>query len=323
MSFKAHNLRRLGNKLAIPIPMDKDGFVGRECPQENCEGYFKVKPGTGLTGNELPCHCPYCGHTGAQNSFWTKEQIKYAKSVALRRITDAVREDLKSLEFEVKPKGPFGIGMAMKLQPGAPVPIRYYREKALETHVMCTECSLEYAVFGVFAFCPDCRTHNSLQILQKNLDLVSKQLALAEKQSDVDLRRHLVEDGLENCVSAFDGFARECCRIRAGTSADPTKCENLSFQNLHRACMRLNDLFGIDLRGNIAAEDWNVLHIGFMRRHLLEHRAGVVDQQYIKETGEAASLLGRRVPVTPPAVEALVSAVEKLGRILITLLPRA
>src|SRR5262245_44734356 len=104
MSFGFDGLRRLGNRIQIPIPMDAMGFVGRECPEAECEGYFKIRPGTGLKGSGVPCHCPYCGYTSSHNSFWTREQIEYAKSVALRQVTDAVRRDLKQLEFEHKPK---------------------------------------------------------------------------------------------------------------------------------------------------------------------------------------------------------------------------
>jgi hypothetical protein len=126
MSFD--NLRNLGNQVSVPIPKDAEGFLGRECPQKDCEGYFKIKPGTGLTGTDLPCHCPYCGRSGPASTFGTKEQIEYAKSIVLGRVADAIRQDLKSMEFEIKPpRGGFGIGISMKVQPGSPVSIRYYR----------------------------------------------------------------------------------------------------------------------------------------------------------------------------------------------------
>lgn len=82
--------------------------------------------------------------------------------MALRSVAEAIRKDLKTLEFEHKPRGPFGIGISMKLQPGGPLPVRYYREKDIETKVTCDNCTLEYAVYGVFAYCPDCAAHNSL-----------------------------------------------------------------------------------------------------------------------------------------------------------------
>jgi hypothetical protein len=85
---------------------------------------------------------------------------------------------------------------ADQIQPSAPQPIRYYREKQLETEVVCENCTLRYAIYGVFGWCPDCGVHNSLQILFKNLELASKELALAETV-DNEMAHHLVGDALE------------------------------------------------------------------------------------------------------------------------------
>lgn len=321
MTFDFNNLNRLGNRLSISIPKDGEGYLGRECPRQQCEGYFRIKPGTGLHGKDLPCHCPYCGHKDSQDHFWTKAQVEYARSIALKSITDAIRRDLKSLEFEHKPHGGFGIGISMKLKPGSPVPIRHYREKDLETKITCNNCTLEYAVYGVFGYCPDCATHNSLLILQKNIDLTRKQLALAEKVDDPALRQHLLEDALENCVSAFDGFAREACRIRANTSTDPGKCASVSFQNLPRAAAKLQGLFGIDLEAGVPPNVWSAAHTAFMQRHLIAHKAGVVDQQFLDETDQARSLLGRRLNVAASEVYQLADAVMTIGQNLLKALP--
>ena len=173
MSFRARNLERLGNKVSVAIKADEDSYVGRECPAETCLGYFKITLGTGVKG-PAPCHCPYCGHTGDQNTFWTQEQLEYAKSVVLRQVTEAFRRDLKSMEFDHQPRGGFGIGVSLKVTGGRPHPIRYYRERKLETHVVCENCTLRYAIYGVFGWCPDCGVHNSRQILAKNLELAEK-----------------------------------------------------------------------------------------------------------------------------------------------------
>jgi hypothetical protein len=53
---------------------------------------------------------------------------------------------------------------------------------------------------------------------------------------------------------------------------------------------------------------------GFMRRHLLAHTAGVIDQRYIDETREPAALVGRRLIVTSEEVTMLAGLVETLGR---------
>lgn len=225
------HLRSLGNSISIPIQRDEDGFTGRECPSPACIGYFKVMIGTGLKGDNVPCHCPYCGHTAPHDDFWTKDQIEYANSMAMLEIMSAVCKDLKKLEFDHRPQGPFGIGMSMKLEPDYPIPIHRYREKRLETKVVCGKCTLEYEVYGVFAFCPDCGQHNSLQILDKNLELAIKMLNMVAGAED-DVAEHLTRNALEDCVSTFDGFGREICRIHAKKSIDPAKVEKISFQNL-------------------------------------------------------------------------------------------
>jgi len=305
-------------RINVSIPTDDEGYIGRECPIAACEGYFKVKPGTGLTGKDLPCHCPYCGHVASPKDFFTRDQIDFAKSVAFRELVGAFRREIKKMEFDIKPRGPFGIGISMKLKPGQPIPLKRYRERTLETHVCCSNCTLDYSVYGIFAFCPDCGTHNSLQILQKNIDLVRKQLSLADAQDDAELKRHLIEDALENCVSSFDGFAREACRIAGSRSGDCAgQCVNLSFQNLPRAAKRLVSLFRVDMTKSVSRPEWNAAHVGFMQRHVLAHRGGVIDQQYLNETGESRSLLGRRVAVTPVDVEHLAGTVLEIGNWLV------
>ena len=321
MTFRTTHLDRLGDKISVPIEPDDQGFMGRECPESACEGYFKIKPGTGLAGPDLQCHCPYCGHAGPPGEFWTKEQLEYAKSIALRQFTNALRADLKGLEFDHKPRGAFGIGISLKLKPGAPVPIRHYRERTLETKVTCSSCTLEYSVYGVFGFCPDCGIHNSFQILQRNLELVGKQVELARAQDDLDLARHLLEDALENCVSVFDGFGRELCRLHAGKSTDPDAARAASFQNIGRAASRVNDLFAVDLSTALPPAEWRATSLAFLRRHLLAHKAGVIDSRYLQDSGEPPSLLGRRIEVSAAEVAAAAASIEKLAAYFFQALP--
>ena len=123
-----NHLRRLSNRIPIRIPAGEDGFTGRECPISDCRGYFKIEFGTGLDGEDLLCHCPYCGHSDAHDHFWTQEQIKYLRSVAIQKLSDAIIKDLKGLEFDIKPEGSFGIGISMKVSSsGQSFRIHHYR----------------------------------------------------------------------------------------------------------------------------------------------------------------------------------------------------
>ena len=45
----------------LPIPADSYGMLARECTDQTCvPGYFKVKPGTGIIGDQQVAYCPYC-----------------------------------------------------------------------------------------------------------------------------------------------------------------------------------------------------------------------------------------------------------------------
>lgn len=316
------NLRRLGNQMSIVIPPDEQGFIGRECPIKACEGYFKIENGTGLKGDGLPCHCPYCGYIADQGHFTTKEQAKYARSIAARRFVDASTKDLKALEFNYKRKGAFGIGFSMKVKAGPPTPIHYYREQNLETEVTCKNCTLRYAVYGVFGYCPDCGQHNSLQILEKNLELVGKMLDLAI-DAGAELHRRLVENALEDCVSAFDGFGREISRINSQKATKPEQALNVSFQNLTGTKETLCRLFGIDISESLTPQEWISLTRGFQKRHLISHKMAVVDKDYIRRAGDTRATVGRKISIEVVEVGQLMKLIGKLARYLFDTLHKA
>jgi hypothetical protein len=302
-------LGNLGGHFSVPLPPDKEGYIGRECP--NCQGYFKAVPGTGLK-NATNCHCPYCGHIAHQSRFTTRDQIEYAKSVAIRRITDAITAELKGLEFDVKPSGAFGIRVSIKVQPGQPHPIRWYREKALETHIECPNCTLRYAVFGVFAFCPDCGQHNSLFILHKNLEIVGKMLDMASSVEG-ELAQRLIENALEDCVSSFDAFAREVCRIKAQLSVNSDEALKISFQNLTGARQKVRALFKLDLASGLEEYEWKAAIRAFHKRHLLAHKMGVVDEEYVLKSGDASAVVGHKVRISSDEVRQLIRTVGKVA----------
>lgn len=305
------HLRNLGSQFSISIPADEEGMIGRECPVPECEGYFKLQPGTGLQGENLPTNCPYCGHKAGSDKFFTKAQVEYAKSVVMLEISGALLKDLKSLEFNHRPSGGFGIGISMKVS-GQPTPLRRYREPKLETEVVCDRCTLRYTIYGVFGFCPDCAAHNSLQILNKNLELVQKLLAVAETQES-QVAQHLVENALEDCVSAFDGFGREACRVFAAKALKPEKAAEIRFQNIVGARDRVKEQFAIDFASTASPADWAHVRRAFQKRHLLAHKMGVVDEGYLLETGDPPSLLGRKISIATPEVHELVTTLQSLG----------
>ncbi len=277
-------------KFSIRIETDEEGYTGRECP--NCELYFKIRFGTGIPA-DVPCHCPYCGHIGPQDEFWTQAQIEYAKSVVVNRISQDLIHDLKKYEVRPKRNQMFSFGITVK---GRPTQINYYTEEKLEENITCENCTLEYTIYGVFGFCPDCGIHNSLQIFRSNLALIEKMMKLAG--DDEQVRHRLIENALEDMISAFDGFGRGCCKAHLSKATDPKRAESISFQNLSEARNRIQSLYGFDLAGGIGPQEWQFVVEQFQKRHLLAHTMGVIDSDYIKKTGTSGQSLGRKVSVS-------------------------
>jgi len=276
-------------KMTVKLSPDSEGYVGRECP--DCKKYFKVKGGTGLPGTP-PCHCPYCNHVGASNEFVTEDQVEYAKSVVLNKVSSDFLGMMKKVERRPDPRAFISIGIKVT---GKPVPVTRYAEKELEEKVTCSACTLQYTIYGAFGFCPDCGIHNSRQIANTNFDLIIRMLDRA-KSAPADVATKTVENALEDAVSCFDGFGREHCSALAF---------KVSFQNIEAARDRLRKEVGLDIAPQDPAT-WKFICEQFQKRHLIAHKAGIVDVEFITRTGALPHLLGRKVVVSESEVRTLV-----------------
>ncbi len=292
-------------KITIPIqfPLDEKGYFGRQCPI--CEGYFKIINGTGLKG-EVPCHCPYCGHIDDHGKFMTNDQIKLIASIVENEIVQKILlKPLKHLEFQHG-------GISLKIGVEHLSPIHYYRERKLETEVTCSNCSLQYSIYGAFAFCPDCGQANSFQIFKINLDVYGKLLGIASEM-DAPISEKLIESALIGCVDAFDGFGREVCRIHSETD-DTSSPARISMQNLNRAKRKIQKKYGIDISTLISNDQWKSVNRGFQKRHLISHRLGIIDQEYIDNSQDDEAIVGRKIVITVSEVQDLILIVGALAQ---------
>ncbi|MCA9647267.1 MAG: hypothetical protein KC492_41545 [Myxococcales bacterium] len=294
--------------MVISIEPDDRGFVGRECPNESCLGYFKIAPGTG-DPSVTRCTCPYCGTCDENDQFFTPAQIEYAKSVVLNRITGAFLKELKALERRPTRGAFLSIGIKVS---GRAHPVAHYRELALETEVVCETCTVRYAIYGVFGYCPDCRRHNSFQMLDTSLSVVERMLDLAA-DAEPDLAEKLIENALEDCVSAFDGWGRATAAAFAQQATEPHQAQALSFQNFARVRDRVHALFGFDFATVLQEDELQELNVVFQKRHLLAHKMGVIDERYVAATGGSPAAIGRRVHNRPEDVRRTVARLRTLA----------
>ena len=87
----------------------------------------------------------------------------------------------------------------------------------------------------------------------------------------------------------------------------------MSFQNLDSARNSFLDLFGIDLSTAVDPEEWRAAAMAFQKRHLIAHKLGVVDQNYITKTGDTRAVVGRKIVIDAGEVKGLAGIINTLA----------
>jgi len=295
-------------EISVTFPTDELGLTGRGCP--NCKGYFKVKFGTGMPTSE--CICPYCGEKADHDQFFTEAQIEYAKSVAVREV---LRPELKKLErsFKELERSTRGGIIQFKVRTSRfNFPLKYYQEMELETHVTCDHCGLEFAIYGVFANCPDCAHLNALVVFNKSIEVAKKRLKLIDSinQKDKSLREAILEDSLSGGISSFDAFGK-ALRLNYPDKL-PKRPRNL-FQNIIVLSEGLHKLCGVSLPSLIGKNEYEFLLKYFQVRHIYEHNMGVVDDDFVRKIPTLKHLKGKKYPLERDEIEKFLDELKNAG----------
>ncbi len=96
-------------QISVPVNLDADGFLRRECP--HCEREFKWLPSdeSGPAPSE-GYHCPYCDRQAEPDQWFTRGQIEYLGAVGLQQFAEPVLDELEQTLGGVnKTDGPLNI----------------------------------------------------------------------------------------------------------------------------------------------------------------------------------------------------------------------
>lgn len=303
------------NTFSFSIPIDDEGFIGRECP--SCQQYFKLRPGTGLPTKM--CHCPYCEHEGDISGFATASQKEWAKSLAVKALVEPqlkkMTESLRTLERASSEYLKIGVtGGRISL------PISSYSEKEVETRILCGGCGLEFAVFGVFARCPDCTSLNFRIVFDKSIELCRKRLTLIDKVDDDEIIRAILQDCISSGVSAFDALGKA---LRREAPAILVNRKRNLFQDLDTLSLCLQNSLGKGLGDILGQSDHQFMRKMFHVRHLYQHNLGIVDDDAVRRMAEFSSLKGRKYPLTKDETTNFIDIVGGAGSRIIELIETA
>lgn len=94
MSLTTSDDSSSGLSVSVPIEVDDDGFLRRECP--HCEREFKWLPSD--DSEPMPAegyHCPYCNQQADADHWVTKAQIDYVGAVDMQEFAGPLLDDLE------------------------------------------------------------------------------------------------------------------------------------------------------------------------------------------------------------------------------------
>jgi len=190
----------------VELTRDSQGMIGRECP--SCGKYFKIKPGIGLPVDY--CICPYCEYKTDSSKFLTRDQLAYAKSIAIKKFSNNIFKDTEKVfkSLERKTRNSF---IQIKFHSRKThFPIKYYNEKDLETSIKCDSCGCQFSIYGVFAGCPDCTRLTTMSIFKNSIKSTTKRIYTITKfgEEDKELLDNLIADIIGSGVAAFDALGK-------------------------------------------------------------------------------------------------------------------
>lgn len=93
----------------VPVPLDSDGFLRRECP--TCGEQFKWHHGpVSAQAESAPApdsyYCPLCGQPADPDNFLTTEQVEYAQAEAMPLVLRQLQDEVPGLTVTSSVAGP-------------------------------------------------------------------------------------------------------------------------------------------------------------------------------------------------------------------------
>lgn len=322
-------LRKLegGVKVPIQIPLDEKGYMDRLCPSTECRCEFKVlfEDWRDKVRDDV-VYCPICRCEAESTDWNTKEQQEHIQSAAMAHLKQVIDRSMKedARAFNARQRRGGLISMSMSVKPShLPILIPPMAGEALRQEFVCDACSCRYSSVGAAFFCPACG-HNSAQstfaaavrtVRDSVLALSSIRSAVeaaADKDAAENTVRQLLENGLVKLIASFQRFAE--ATFHALPNASTFQVRRNLFQNLNESTTLWQNATGRGFDDLLTQSEMSDLTVFFQQRHLLAHREGIVDQDYIARSGDHSYAIGQKLVIKSQAIHRLAELVEKLSR---------
>ena len=310
-------------QISVPIEADQDGYLDRECPNDDCLFQYKVDE---TDWKELfkdeKVFCPLCRHEAKSDAWFTTEQIEQAKEQALKHIKGRIGKALEQGARDFNSKQPRNAFIKMSVKVSGTKPMHYIMpvpsKEEMQLKIQCKVCNAKYAVIGSAFFCPCCGHNsaeetfdNSLKKIQdkiKNIPIIRQAVETVSKDEAETTCRSLIETSLGECVVAFQRF----CEVNFTARAPEKNVKFNAFQNLDIGATYWKELLEETYADWLTVDEMKRLNLLFQKRHLLAHTEGIVDQKYLDKTNDISYKVGQRIVIKEKDVVELINLIKRL-----------
>jgi hypothetical protein len=309
---------------SVSIPVDDDGFFGRECPE--CEQHFRIAhEDYEALPDDLRLWCVYCGHDDDHSEFMTQQQtervMRAAGDYAQQLVGRMLDQSFGSLARRTRGST---FQVTYRSRPFYPAPLPEIDEERLVRERRCVGCGLRYAVFGEHRFCPVCGSLPPLTVALDALEAEATRLdALGELPDDVlaTLRETGVVhrtyvDTIENLVGIVEVLADRVFRSQVPSADTALKGRGNVFQRLDDLAGLFAEHLAIDVR-SASGLDWSSLLQVWAARHVFTHCDGIVDAKYFVAVPMSPHRVGQRLQITEADTRAAIENTRALCEALV------
>jgi hypothetical protein len=287
-----------GDKLPVYMVSDREGYFGAIC--KDCNTYFRTSRFSEITT------CPYCRIEDSCVNFFTSNQVKYIeayvnKFIKLFQSGKSGIIDFDSIIEQMNNKSSF-----------------VYSDERQQTLFKCSKCSNSNDIIGLYGYCSCCGTRNNLDIFNKKLSFEMHRVTNPKhEKSERHLREQEWQEVLKSSISIFEAFSKDVHKELLKLPMHPNQrkaVENISFQRITKAREVLLNNFQFDIFVDINNNDINFINKSFNIRHLFTHSEGIVDNDYIKNTGDSSFRLGQLVRVSSHDVKRIIELITIVAK---------
>ncbi|MCM4171261.1 hypothetical protein DHD32_07200 [Arenibacter sp. TNZ] len=278
--FKNH-IEDISNK-EIPIIPDKNGMIDRQCPKNECESFFKVHKEDWLSiVRDEELFCPFCRNNSLAKEYLLIEQ------------NNEIVGDLRKSIREFWDYGYSVTGDNISVNP---------REE-FELNIKCNKCECRYSVVGSAYFCPSCGDNNIEKNAKKTVKKIisnANKISLIQETLENSLNKDeatiITKSIIEKSISEIIGTLQSYSEIKYNSLSSSNAPFN-AFQNVEKSNKLWIGLVGLGYSDWLSETELIQLTNYTQKRHILEHRSGIIDSKYIEKTGDTQYQEGERLVI--------------------------